>query len=283
MKDILGGLPSAVAQQVHPDWKRNERSYWAKRESLRRQYEGQWIAFAGGAVVAAGSSPVHVLHAAQRTGTHPLVTCVGREDTAQRMRRSTHRYHLSYPGEPLPRAPVVFRPAAGAPGRTFEDTIPDVGADASALPWTDCQALRLDLEAGVPGLMGGVGGSSTSSMVWAAYAVIDGTEYPCWLQADFQGRERIVGRDVLNQLDICFAGRPVRLCSTRRLRPCRTSGVLFPPGCWHLDSVPHSTIHRRQRSVRPWPPRRTSPSASSRKPSAGPRPSPRGKVPRSAA
>ena len=206
MTGITDKLPPEVAQRVHPDWRRNERSYWAKRESLRQKYEGQWIGFADDAVIASGSSPVQVLHAAQRSGKHPFVTCVGCEDTPQRMRRSAYGYDDRYPGEPLPRVPVHFRSAPGVPGLTFEDTIPGTGADASALPWTDCQSLRLDLEEGVPGLMGGVGGGSVGTIVWAAYATIDGTEYPCWLQADFEGSERIVGRDVLNRLDVLFRG-----------------------------------------------------------------------------
>ena len=35
---------------------------------------------------------------------------------------------------------------------------------------------------------------------------LDGQEYPCQLQADFAGQERILGRDVLNRLEILFRG-----------------------------------------------------------------------------
>lgn len=87
-------LPLEVAARVHPDWKRNEKSYWARRESLLREYQGQWIGFADDAVIASGDSPVQVLHAAQRTGRHPFVTCVGREDTPQRMRFEDQRVRL---------------------------------------------------------------------------------------------------------------------------------------------------------------------------------------------
>jgi hypothetical protein len=206
MERILSRLPPEIAVRVHPDWKRNEKSYWVRRETVRRQYEGQWIGFADDAVIASGDRPVQVLHAAQRTGRHPFVTCVGHEDTPQRMRRSIYSYDSTYPGEPLPRVAVDFRSAPGGPGATFQDVIPDTGADASALPWPDCQALQLNPEEGVPALMGGVGGSSAATVVWAAYAAIDGAEYPCWLQADFAGNERIVGRDLLNQLEVLFRG-----------------------------------------------------------------------------
>jgi len=69
MKRILSRLPPEIAALVHPDWKRNEKSYWASRETLLRQYEGQWIGFADDAVIASGDRPVQVLHAAQRAGT----------------------------------------------------------------------------------------------------------------------------------------------------------------------------------------------------------------------
>lgn len=35
---------------------------------------------------------------------------------------------------------------------------------------------------------------------------LDSREFPCQLQADFTGRERILGRDVLNRLDVLFRG-----------------------------------------------------------------------------
>ena len=35
---------------------------------------------------------------------------------------------------------------------------------------------------------------------------LDGEEYACQLQADFRGDERILGRDVLNRLEILFRG-----------------------------------------------------------------------------
>jgi hypothetical protein len=35
---------------------------------------------------------------------------------------------------------------------------------------------------------------------------LDGQEYPCRLHADLAGQERILGRDVLNQLEALFRG-----------------------------------------------------------------------------
>ena len=124
MKSLADALPADIARQVHPDWRKNETAYWRVRDQLLDQYQGRWIGFADGAVIASGTSPVAVFHAAEATGRNLFVTCVGRED------------------EPTRRA-------------TF-------------------------------GLF------ST------------GREYPCRLHADFVGRERILGRDVLNRFEALF-------------------------------------------------------------------------------
>jgi hypothetical protein len=54
--------------------------------------------------------------------------------------------------------------------------------------------------------MGGVGETSLATVVFQAWTYLDGKEYPCRLQADFTGHERILGRDVLNRLEVLFRG-----------------------------------------------------------------------------
>lgn len=61
--------------------RKNEEAYWAVRDQLLDQYEGQWIGFADGKVIASGSSPVTVFHAAEGTGLHHFFLCVGKEDS----------------------------------------------------------------------------------------------------------------------------------------------------------------------------------------------------------
>ena len=206
MKSLLDGLPPEVAQQIHPDWQRNETAYWEVRDTLLPHYRDQWIAFAHGHVLVSGTSAVEVLHAAQASGLHPFVTCVGREHEPSRMRRAVFAYDTTYPQEALPVIPVEFRTQEVVPGLVYEQVIPDTGADASALPWADCVQLGLNPRQGVPGLIGGVGATSASTLVFAIWAFLDGQTYPCRLQADFTGHERILGRDVLNRLDILFRG-----------------------------------------------------------------------------
>ena len=141
MKSIADQLPPEIARQIHPDWRKNEAAYWAVRDQLLTQYQAQWIGFADGTVIASGTSPVAVFHAAEATGRNPFVTCVGREDEPTRMRRVSFAYDSSYRGEPLPMLTLEFRQVSGSPGVTLDRVIADTGADASALPWADCQGL----------------------------------------------------------------------------------------------------------------------------------------------
>jgi len=206
VKNIADQLPPEIARQLHPDRRKNEAAYWAVRDQLLDQYGGQWIGFADGRVIASGTSPVSVFHAAEATGLHPFFICVGKEEEPCRIRRLAFPYDAAYAGEALPLVRVEFRQASRLPGVVFDRVIPDTGADASVLPWLDCQLLQLAPSLGVQGLISGVAGSSAATLAFQIWAWLDGQEYPCRLQADFFGSERILGRDVLNRLEILFRG-----------------------------------------------------------------------------
>ncbi len=206
MESLADKLPPEVAQYVHPDWRKNETEYWACREVLLRDYRDYWIGFADGEVLASGRSPVDVLHDSQASGRHPFVTCVGREHEPCRIRRATFPYDDTYPGEALPVLAAEFRSEAAEVGIFLDRVIPDTGADATVLPWSDCRRLKLDLSAGVPGLMGGVGQSSEPTMTFSIWVFLDGRSHRCRLQADFSGGDRILGRDVLNRINVLFRG-----------------------------------------------------------------------------
>lgn len=206
MKSIADQLPPEISRQIHPDRRKNEAEYWSVRDRLLDQYRDQWIGFADGRVIAAGTSPVTVFHAAEATGLHPFFICVGREEEPCRIRRTTFPFDATYPGEALPAIAVEFRQASGSPGVVLSRVIPDTGADASVLPWADCQRLRLEPSLGVPGLISGVAGASAGTLGFQMWVQLDGQDYPCRLQADFVGSERILGRDVLNRLEILFRG-----------------------------------------------------------------------------
>jgi len=206
MKSLSDALPPEIAQHIHPAWRQNEIAYWANRDTLLTSYRDQWIGFANGRVIAAGTSAVDVLHTAQATGLHPFVTCVGHEQEPCRIRRVVFAYDATYPQEALPVTTVEFRHHVATPGVVLDRVIPDTGADASALPWSDCVQLSLTPGQGTPGVLGGVGATTAPTVVFAVWARLDGQDYPCRLHADFTGQERILGRDVLNRIDVLFRG-----------------------------------------------------------------------------
>jgi predicted aspartyl protease len=207
MKSLADGLPPEIARQVHPDWRKNEQVYWAARDSLLPRYHGQWIAFADGAVVVAAPSPLAVFLAIQRSGRHPFVIRVGHEDEPwYRIRRAGFPYDSAYPSAALPVVSAEFRSTSGSMGLVLDRVIPDTGADTTTLPWSDCQQLHLDPALGVPGMITGVAGGAVVTVGFLIWVWLDGQEYPCQLQADFMGQERIMGRDVLNRLDVLFRG-----------------------------------------------------------------------------
>src|SRR5215467_8399148 len=157
MKSLAVALPPEIAQQVHPDWRKNEAAYWAVRDQLLGQYQGQWIAFADGVVIAAATTPLAVFLSVQRSGRHPFVIRVGHEDEPwYRIRRASFQYDTSYPSSALPIVSAEFRAASGATGILLDRVIPDTGADTTTLPWSDCQQLSLNPSLGVPGVISGV-------------------------------------------------------------------------------------------------------------------------------
>lgn len=206
MKTIAGQLPPEVAAQLHPERITNEECYWSYRDQLLEQFAGFWIGFAGGKVVASGRSAVAVFHEAEASGLHPFVVCVGREDEPTRVRRISFPYDSGYSPEPSPTLTLEVRRATGVPGATFDRVIADTGADASVLPWSDCQRLQLTPKQGVQSLLSGIAGGTSAALSFQVWVWLDGKDRPCRLQADFIGNERILGRDVLNQLEVLFRG-----------------------------------------------------------------------------
>jgi hypothetical protein len=207
MKSLADGLPPEIARQIHPDWRMNESAYWAVRDSLVSDYRDQWIAFADGAVIATAATPLEVFLAVSASERHPFIILVGHEDEPwYRIRRANFSYDTTYPSAALPVVSAEFRSTSGTTGSLLDRVIPDTGADTTTLPWSDCQQLPLDPALGVPGVITGVGGGITMTVGFLVWVWLDGQEYPCQLQANFGGQERILGRDVLNRLDILFRG-----------------------------------------------------------------------------
>jgi hypothetical protein len=79
MKSLADGLPPEMAKQLHPDWRKNEADYWAVREQLLTRYRDQWVGFADGHVIVAGTNPAEVFDAVLQSDRHPFFAKVGRE------------------------------------------------------------------------------------------------------------------------------------------------------------------------------------------------------------
>lgn len=86
MKSLADDLPPEFAAQISPVWRKKEADYWAARDGLLAEYRNKWVGFAGGKVVASGTRPVEVGHAAEAAADAPFVTCVGHEDEPTRIR-----------------------------------------------------------------------------------------------------------------------------------------------------------------------------------------------------
>jgi hypothetical protein len=127
MSSLADKLLPEIARQIHPDWRKNETEYWAVRDRLMGQYQGQWIGFADGIVIASGTSPVEVFRTAHQFGRYPYVTCVGREEEPTCMRRASFASIAEvWPG--LARAVWFVYPCAAKPRRSARGQHGSAGA-----------------------------------------------------------------------------------------------------------------------------------------------------------
>jgi hypothetical protein len=76
----------------------------------------------------------------------------------------------------------------------------------SVLPDHDCKAIDLYNSPYLTGMAGGVVGPALTSLFYRAKVEIDGHRFAALIQPVAAGRERIVGRDVLNQQRVLFDG-----------------------------------------------------------------------------
>lgn len=101
---------------------------------------------------------------------------------------------------------IEVRGASGVAGSVLDRVIADTGADTSVLPWADCQQLQLDPTQGVPGLMWGVAGGSATTLGFAAWVNWMGKSIRVNSTRISSEAIALLGRDVLNSLDILFRG-----------------------------------------------------------------------------
>ncbi len=205
-------LPADQRQRLHADFLANEQAFLRMRDSLLPHYTGQWVAVHNGRVVAADVNLLVVMEAVASIGGHPYVALVGRENEVQfRIRRATFAYDPTYQPFALPQVTATFWDHAETRAQTYSDTIPNTRADLSVLPQTDCTAIDLFSSPYFTGISSGVVGRGVTTLIYRAKVEIDGNRYAALIQPIAGGQERIVGREVLNQLRVLFDGPSARV------------------------------------------------------------------------
>ena len=110
-----------------------------------------------------------------------------------------------YPGEALPDLTIEFRTEPGQPGPALDRVLPDTGADASVLPWPDCERLQLRLSQGSLRTTGGVGNHQSQLCPSRCGYILMANRTAAGSTRIFIVRNES-GRDVLNRIDVLFRG-----------------------------------------------------------------------------
>ena len=207
LRTQTANLEPEQQRRLHPEFLANEQSYLAMRDSLLTHYRGLWVALADGKVVASGNNLHAVTDAAGAAGGHPYIAMVGREEEVVfRVRRAEYAYDGTYQPFPLPRVEVTFSNFTESQSQSFADAIPDTGADLCVLPDTDCVGFALFNSPYFTAISSGVVGPTVTTVIYRGKAEIAGIRLPALIQSVPGGQDRIVGRDVLNELRVLFDG-----------------------------------------------------------------------------
>jgi hypothetical protein len=195
---------------VEKGFEQDRLDYWARRDELLAKYAGKWVAVHKGRVTAVADEPLSIMEQALAEDGYAYTNKVGDEDKIViRQRRVSFRYDDAYLPTPLPRVAAVLRNFPQTKSKTVTDAIPDTGADVTCLPMDDCQDLDLFLFPFYTGVSHPFSGMRRSVTFYGARVEVDGKVYNAIVEPVTE-RERLVGRDVLNQMKVTFDG-PSRL------------------------------------------------------------------------
>lgn len=195
---------------VEQGFEQDRQAYWAMRKELITQYAGQWVAVHKGRVVVVGNDPLSIMEQALAEDGYAYMNKVGEEDQiVVRQRRVSFPYDETYSPTPIPRITVTLHNFARTKSKTVTDAIPDTGADVTCLPVDDCQELELFLFPYYAGISHPFGGASRPVTFYAARVEVNVKVYNAIVEPVSE-RERLIGREVLNQTRVTFDG-PARL------------------------------------------------------------------------
>jgi len=203
-------LPQPLKALLSEAYLANERAYWQQREGLIQQWPNQWVAVHDGQVVAVGEEMTTVMdRVGQQSLCDAYIEKVGGEfDTVLTIRRRAEvsfAYDGSY-SPPLPCVEATFSNFQQTHRATYDDVIPDTGADSTVLPLNDCAAFSLFSSPFYSSLSRGIGSAPALTLLYRAFAEIGGHSYPALIEAHPSLLERLLGRDVLNALVAIFDG-----------------------------------------------------------------------------
>ena len=193
-------------EYLQPEFLANEEAYWRNRESLLKAYREKWIAYdENQGVIQTADSFLEIGKDIRKVQGNPYVAWVGREDDFLVKMRRSFGYDTDYAPTALPRAVVTFSNANQTQSQMYSDVIPDTGADLSSLTPDDLPLSNLGSGPSIPTQTMGVTGQPVAAALYPAFATMNGTEFQCFVQI-LPSLERILGRDVLNQIRVIFDG-----------------------------------------------------------------------------
>ena len=199
-------MNSHPRQGVEQGFDQDRLDYWAMRDELLAKYSGKWVAVHKGRVVAVGDDPLSIMDQALAEDGYAYTNKVGDEDRiVVRLRRVSFPYDDTYSLTPLPRMAAVLYNLPQTKSKTVSDAIPDTGADVTCLPVDDCQDLDLLLFPYYSGISHPFGGVRHAVIFYGARVEVDGRVYNAIVEP-VEERERLVGREVLNQMKVTFDG-----------------------------------------------------------------------------
>lgn len=200
-------LPKFQKKYLHKDFVENERDYWNMRGNLLKSYNGKWIAVHNGNVVAVSDDLFNITDEVGRLNCRAYIAKVGEEDSIVfKVRRRQFNYDRTYSPFALSRAEVTFSNYFKTHSKLYSDVIPDTGGDLSVLPEDDGLDIDLLSSPYFTTLSRGVIGPNIVMLAYRGNAEINGVIYPSFIQLVRRGDERILGRDVLNQVKVTFDG-----------------------------------------------------------------------------
>jgi hypothetical protein len=203
-------LPRELKQFLPEAYKENEQAYWLKREILIQQFANKWVAIHDGKVVAVAEDMTGVMDEVGKRGLcDAYIEKVGGEYdtvfTIRRRRGVRFAYDSSY-FPPIPRAEVTFSNFQQTHRATYDNVIPDTGADSTVLPLNDCASFTLFSSPFYSSLSRGIDSAPAPTLIYRAFAEITRHTYSALIEAHPFYSERLLGREVMNALVAIFDG-----------------------------------------------------------------------------